>query len=433
MSRAQGRAARLRRAALLAVLCLLVAAPASAAGTGEVGEPVPPYTARILNSQEPVSLHDMKGTPLLVNKWATWCRPCVGEMPFLQRLYEEYRDAGFQVIGVSVDHGDEDGPTEQVARERGVTYPIWRDGEDLFTSTFHSTGVPESLLIDENGIVVYRFRGVVEDTPATRHLIETAIASNGDYVAASTEAVQTQGRGIGLALALLAGFLSFVSPCVLPLVPGYVAFVTGVSGEDARATGKHLALLNGGLFVLGFSTVFLLLGATASAVGGVLRDNGEWLARAGGVIMLVFGLYLIGVLKISWLGRDTRMLHRATGLKQRFGNAGSYVVGAAFGAGWTPCIGPVLAAILALAATQATMASGVGLLAAYSLGLAIPFLLATVFLDRFILTSRRFKVMLPWVNRVSGVLLLALGVLMLTGGMTTLSRWFAQFLPEAIG
>lgn len=427
------RTARFLGAVLLACAALGVIPAAQAAGSGEVGEPVPSYEARLINSDEIISLDDMEGTPLLLNKWATWCRPCGREMPDLQNLYEAYRDEGFEVIGISIDRGVVDGPTQDVADDRGVSYPIWRDGEDLFTPTFRSTGVPESILVDKNGVVVHRWRGVVEDDPVTRELIEVAIASEGNYETVSQEATEEQAQGIGLAVALIAGLLSFISPCVLPLVPSYVAFVTGVSGEQAQATGKHLALFNGLLFVLGFSTIFLLLGASASAVGGALRDNSLWLARIGGALMLFFGLYLLGLLKVPGLSREARLLHRATAAKQRLGHASSYVVGAAFGAGWTPCIGPVLAGILTLAATQNSVTAGMGLLGAYSLGLAVPFLLATVFLDRFILTSRRMRSMMPWVNRISGALLMGLGLLLVTGAMAELSNWFARFMPEGLG
>ena len=427
------RAARGSAAALLGLSILLLSGTALAQGSGEVGEPLPAYSARVLNARDDVSVGELKGTPVLLNKWATWCRPCVGEMPDLQNLYKDYKGRGFKIIGVSIDRPGGDQAVQEVARRRGVTYPIWRDEDDLFTSTFRSTGVPESILVDRDGIVVYRWRGVVGDTPATRRLIETAIASQDNYANAAADVTQEQAIGLGLAVAILAGLLSFLSPCVLPVVPSYVAFVTGVSGEQARATGRHLTLLNGLLFVAGFTSVFLILGASASAVGGALRDNSDLLACVGGVLLLLFGLLLIGILKVPGLERDARLLQRATRLKHRLGPASSYVVGAAFGAGWTPCIGPVLAAILTLAATEGTVRQGMSLLGAYSIGLAIPFLLATVALDRFILTSRRFRVMMPWVNRVSGVMLLLLGVVLISGAMTTFSQWFATFMPEGIG
>lgn len=427
------RAALFGGAALLYLMLVALASPALGQSFGQVGEQAPEYSARVMNSDEVLSITDLQGSAVLLNKWATWCRPCVREMPDLEKLYRAFKGDGFQVIGISIDRGEVDGPVEAVAEERGVTYPIWRDSGDLFTPTFRSTGVPESILLDKNGVVVHRWRGVVEPTATTRKLIESAIATTGDYEEASEEAAKEQAQGLGLTVAFLAGLLSFVSPCVLPLVPSYVAFVTGVSGEEARTTGKHLAFFNGLLFVLGFSSIFLLLGASASAAGGLLRDNGPWIARIGGALTLLFGLYLVGLLKIPALNKEVRLLHRATATKHRLSHASSYVVGAAFGAGWTPCIGPVLAAILTLAATQNSTTGAMGLLGAYSLGLAIPFLFATVALDRFILTSRKFKAMMPWVNRVSGVMLILIGLLLISGAMTRMAQWFARFMPTSIG
>ena len=244
---------------------------------------------------------------------------------------------------------------------------------------------------------------------------------------------------MGLLLALVAGVLSFLSPCVLPLVPSYVAFVTGVTlGGPGGGRGGAVAVrpgaaaANGTLFVAGFTTVFLLLGASAAAAGGVLRDHATTLARVGGVLVVLLGLHLLGLLRIPGLERDTRLLARVAG-RRRASLAGSYVVGAAFGAGWTPCIGPVLAGILTLAATRESFVTGMGLLAAYSLGLAVPFLLATLALDRFLVAQRGLRRIMPVVDRVSGVLLVAVGVVLLSGAMTGLSAWFARFLPERLG
>ncbi|MGH3040638.1 MAG: cytochrome c biogenesis CcdA family protein, partial [Gaiellaceae bacterium] len=207
--------------------------------------------------------------------------------------------------------------------------------------------------------------------------------------------------------------------------------VTGVSGgprEGAPGVARYQALANGGLFIAGFSTIFIALGASATAIGSLLRDHAESLARAGGVILLVLGLHLVGLLRIPGFERDVRALDRVA-KKGRLGYASSYAVGAAFGAGWTPCIGPVLAGILTLAATSGSLGEGMALLTAYSLGLAIPFLLATLALDRFLVASRRTRRAMPWINRISGVLLLVLGVILVSGAMTQLSAWFAQFTP----
>ncbi len=238
-----------------------------------------------------------------------------------------------------------------------------------------------------------------------------------------------------LTVAFTAGVLSFLSPCVLPLIPSYATFVTGMSLEEltARSGRAHRAvLLHGGLFILGFSLVFMMLGASATALGTLLRMYGDWVGRIGGVILLFFGAYLLGVFRIGAFGRDVRV-HLAD---KPMGYAGSVLVGVAFGAGWTPCIGPVLGGILTLAATQGSIGQGIGLLAAYSAGLAVPFIAATLLLDRFIGGFARMRRVIPWVNRVSGAILVALGLLLVTGSFTTLSgllaRWTPSFLLDRI-
>jgi cytochrome c-type biogenesis protein len=236
----------------------------------------------------------------------------------------------------------------------------------------------------------------------------------------------------GLAIAFTAGLLSFLSPCVLPLVPSYVTFITGLSldeltSSDADAGSTHRTVfVHGLLFVLGFSLVFIALGASASFLGSLLNYYSSWVQGLGGVLLIVFGVYLLGWLRIPGAARELRV-HLA---EKPLGYAGTLVVGIAFGAGWTPCIGPVLGGILTLAATRESMVEGVGLLASYSAGLAIPFLLATLLLDRFLTGFARFRRWLPWVQRVSGVLLVLVGLLLLTGSFTFLSGVFARWTPK---
>lgn len=235
---------------------------------------------------------------------------------------------------------------------------------------------------------------------------------------------------LGLMVAFTAGLLSFLSPCVLPLVPSYATFLTGMSldeltrGEAVRS--RRAVLTHGVLFVLGFTAVFLALGASATFLGSFLRYYGTWVGRAGGLLLVVFGLYLLGLLRLPGAGREWRV-HLSD---KPVGYLGSALVGVAFGAGWTPCIGPVLGGILTLAATRASMAEGVGLLAVYSLGLAIPFLLATVLLGHFLQGFARVRHWLPWISRASGALLLLVGILLLTGHFTTLSGIFARWTPD---
>jgi cytochrome c-type biogenesis protein len=232
---------------------------------------------------------------------------------------------------------------------------------------------------------------------------------------------------LGLLVAFAAGVLSFLSPCVLPLVPSYVGFLTGMTLDETSAR-RRLALAHALLFVGGFSFVFVLLGASATALGGALKHYQDWLQRAGGVIIIAFGLICLGVFKAGWLEQERRLQlqHKPVGY------LGSAIVGMAFGFGWTPCIGPVLGAILGLAATSADVSRGMVLLAVYSAGLAVPFLAAAFALDVFLDWFQRFRRYLPWVMRASGALLVIVGLLLVTGEFTRLAGWLQSLTPDFI-
>jgi cytochrome c-type biogenesis protein len=234
---------------------------------------------------------------------------------------------------------------------------------------------------------------------------------------------------LGLLVAFTAGLLSFLSPCVLPLVPSYATFVTGMSLDELRqsetARMRRNVMLHGTLFVLGFTAVFMLLGASATFLGSLMFYASRWVERIGGLLLIVFGLYLVGLLRLPGADREWR-LHLSN---KPVGYMGSALVGVTFGAGWTPCIGPVLGGILTLAATTGSLSQGMGLLAVYSLGLAIPFLLALVLIERFLTTFQRIRSWLPWINRVSGVMLVGLGLLLLTGTFARLAAGLVRWTP----
>jgi len=234
---------------------------------------------------------------------------------------------------------------------------------------------------------------------------------------------------VGFFIALSAGVFSFLSPCVLPLVPSYLTFVTGMSLEDLQeGVDRKATLIHSVLFVTGFSLIFILLGASASFLGQFFKAYELWIARLGGLVIIVLGLHLAGVFRIVPLMREKRV-HIAD---KPAGYLGTLGVGMAFGAGWTPCIGPVLGAILTYGFSQDTMWAGVGLLAVYSLGLAIPFLIAALALDWFLKVFKRFRTWIPVVEKASGVLLVLLGVLLMTGTFTILSGWLTRFTPDFV-
>jgi len=232
---------------------------------------------------------------------------------------------------------------------------------------------------------------------------------------------------LGIVVAFVAGVLSFLSPCVLPLVPSYIGFLTGMTLPEI-GTRRRAALLHALLFVLGFSLVFILLGATATALGRALGYYQVWLQRAGGVLIILFGLLCLGVLS----ARPLLSEHRMQPEQKPLGYLGSAVVGMAFAAGWTPCIGPVLGGILGLAATSADVTRGMLLLAVYSAGLALPFLLAAIAVESFLGWFQRFRRFLPWVMRLSGVLLILVGGLLVTGQFTRLAGWLQGLTPEIL-
>ncbi len=229
--------------------------------------------------------------------------------------------------------------------------------------------------------------------------------------------------------ALIAGIISFISPCVLPLVPPYMCYMAGSSisqlseniSEDSRLRAKILT--NSILFVLGFSTVFIALGAGASSISQYLRTHMDILSVVAGVFIIVMGLHFIGLFKIGFLYREARFQSSTTGY------LGSYVMGLAFAFGWTPCIGPVLGVILGIAATLDTVGEGAILLAVYSAGLGIPFILAALFVKPFLSWLAKFRKNLGIVEKAMGVLLVATGIAFITGRMQTWSYRLLELFP----
>lgn len=233
--------------------------------------------------------------------------------------------------------------------------------------------------------------------------------------------------GLGVVIAFTAGLLSFLSPCVLPLIPSYVTFITGLSLEDV-SKARRTALVHSLLFIAGFTLIFVALGATATSLGRLLLRYRHLVSGVGGALVIVFGLYLLGVLNIPALMRERR-IHLA---EKPLGYLGTVVVGIAFGAGWSPCLGPILGAILALAANSGDLSRGLLLLFCYSLGLAVPFLVAALAVDRFLEFFARHKGKLIWVNRGAGLLLIFVGVLMVTNRFELLATKLQQWTPEIL-
>lgn len=225
-------------------------------------------------------------------------------------------------------------------------------------------------------------------------------------------------------VAFSAGLLSFLSPCVLPLVPSYIGFITGLGLEDITRA-RRTTLVHAFLFVIGFSAIFVLLGAGATLVGQLLHAYKPLIARVGGIMLIALGLWMLGVFKFAFLNQERRV-HLGD---KPLGYLGTLLVGVAFGAGWTPCLGPILSGILMVAGSEATVGRGVALLAAYSAGLAVPFLLSAVLLERFFGFFQQFRSHLGLINRISGALLIVVGTLLLTGWFQIMAAWLVKITP----
>jgi len=234
---------------------------------------------------------------------------------------------------------------------------------------------------------------------------------------------------VSIPAALIAGLVSFLSPCVLPLVPPYLIYLTGatiehVAAEETDRASKRAVMIAAAMFVLGFSTVFVALGASASLIGSLIRAWSAELSIVAGFIIIVMGLHFLGLTRIGFLMREGRLA-----MAKPVGLWGAYAMGLAFAFGWTPCIGPILAAILSVAAAEATVTKGAALLAVYSAGLGIPFLLAALMVEQFSSVFARMKRHLVNVERAMGVLMVITGIGFLTGAVSNVSIWLLETFP----
>jgi len=237
-------------------------------------------------------------------------------------------------------------------------------------------------------------------------------------------------ESLGPLFAFSAGLFSFLSPCVLPLFPSYLSFITGMSVDrlagDVTGGARGRVLLHSVAFIAGFTTVFVSLGASFSAAGQFFLDYRDWIRIAGGALIVVFGLYIAGILRIGVFTRTKQLQIRS----KPAGFIGSYAVGLTFAIGWTPCVGPILGSILTLASNDKTVQQGVGLLLGYSAGLGVPFLLSSVALGGFLKFFKKYRPFIPTVERAAGLLLVAVGILVVTNYYIVLNSWAVSLTPE---
>lgn len=235
-------------------------------------------------------------------------------------------------------------------------------------------------------------------------------------------------ENITILTAFFFGLLSFISPCVLPIIPGYISFISGHTLDDLKGDNSSAAravMLNSLVFIAGFTLIFVLMGAAATTIGQVLNDNLNLISKIAGFIIIIFGFHMIGIFKIGFLNYEKRFHLQ----EKKLGILGSFAVGAAFAFGWTPCIGPVLAGILAIASQQETVMQGIMLLFVYSLGLGIPFFLTAVSINKFFTLFNRIKKHFHTIEVIGGVMLVAVGILMMTNYLTIIASYLSKWFP----
>lgn len=376
-----------------------------------------------------VNLTNYEESILFVNVWATWCVECREEMPYINELYQKYSQQGVRFINISIDENPND--AIKMAQRLDMQTELWFDPDNNATREFKMFGPPVSLLIGKDGNLIHEWKGAIIEGTDVEKRIDIALGITSDSETNSQDTL----KNMGLVIAFSAGLLSFLSPCILPLIPAYVSFITGMSLKELSAKNnnenslgktqskfkvKTTVLSRGSMFVLGFSIVFITLGIAVSYASSFFVDATTWIERIGGIIIILFGLHLLGILNIKKLNKQKSFDFSKRSTK----NIGSILVGMAFGAGWTPCIGPILAGILTIAATSSTVMEGALLLGVYSTGLAIPFVLSAIAIDQFLIFFQKIKKWIGWIERTSGVMLIGIGVLLLTGSLTVINTLF---------
>lgn len=389
-------------------------AAAAAPSSTQIGAPAPDFTLPAVDGGQ-IRLSDYRGQPLVINFFASWCDPCREEADEVRDLVQGAPAGGYAVLGVAFRDGRE-GALRFMAEEN-LELPVGLDDDGAVGRRYRVMGPPATFFLDGKGVIRHQFLG-----PLTPEQIETGLQA----AAGNSPAPGASAGAPGILLAFGLGLLSFLSPCVLPLLPAYLGFISGLSATEltAGAEARRLRVSGRALaFTLGLVLVFTAMGASASLLGGLMTAYRTILVRIAGAAVVILGLHLAGIVRIPLLNREFRPGMHRTGPGGLLGAAGT---GAAFALGWTPCVGPVLGTILLLAGQQQTVGAGTMLLLAYGLGLGVPFILSGLLLNQMIDRLKSLHRHLGLVEKVSGLLLIGTGILLLLDKLGALGLWLNQ-------
>ncbi|MBI2070315.1 MAG: redoxin domain-containing protein [Elusimicrobia bacterium] len=363
--------------------------------------------------------------PVWLTLYTTWCPACNVETPALVAASKKHPEIRFIAVSLMEDKA----VVEEFQQKFQVPFPMLLDAEGVVTEAYNIRPIPVNVGIRKGGEIAFR-RQTLEEAEIP-DLIAAITQESGP---AATGAIKLSGRfsslfeTFPLLASFVAGLLTFLSPCILPLIPGYIAFITGLELEtllsaDKKVAARKMLMISTLAFILGFGLIFTLLGATASALGQFFASFQGIMRIVGGGLLILFGLHLSGALSIVSFYREARFQLKI----EQGGLTGAFLLGVVFAVGWTPCVGPILSAILIYAATESMLGKGIAMLGAYSAGIGAPFLLASAFLPQFQRFLNRVKPYFQEIEIGSGILLILLGILLITNRFAYLAGLFPSF------
>ena len=400
-----------------------------------------------------VTSGSLQGSLTVVNFWASWCPPCRVEQPALVRVAQLFEDKGVRFLGVNIR--DQRAAALAYLEEFGVPYPSISDPDSRIAHKFRLIDPPSTYVLDRKGRVAWRIIGETREPQLVEILnLELSRVEPVAFLSQSKEGVKRAIAGsAGILVAFFVGVISFFTPCILPLLPGYLSYVSGVSGEELDSGAQRKRVLAGTLlFMLGFAVIFTALGATASAVGGFLLDRFTIVERVSGVFVIAMGVAFLVTVFVPRLTaaagssgaggafargglRVARIVGRERGLEARpkAGLLGAMPLGAAFAVGWVPCVGPGLATILTIAGTESSALRGAVLLFSFSLGFGVWFVLGGLAFRRATVAVAAIRRHLNALTFVGGIFLVAIGVMLVTNTwgdvLAPIRRWVVRFTP----